>query len=521
MSADSLDTSMSTAELEAIYTHAPVGLCTLDIDLRFVRVNQHLADLTGAPIEAHIGRTVRDVSPALADRAEAALVTALKTGEPVLNTVVHDGPSSTPDGRRTWIESWLPLRSHDDRIIGLSGVTCDVTEHRRAANELERFTTGLELEVAARVEPAEHRSRRLQALAVRIMEATESERARVSEILHDDLQQLLASARLRLDAAGRSARSEVDLDATKELLGEAITIAARLSRHLGPTMIRHTSPRAMLEWLAHDMSERGDLDVELVVETDLLDRPAHPPIATFLFRALEELLNNVAAHAGVDRARVRLSTSDDRLDLSVTDHGFGFDADAVEKSAMSSNFGLLMLRERIAYLGGELTVDSAPGRGARVNLSIPIRIIHPSSDSNGNGLGTNGDGNSDADGVIRVLVVDDHRIMRQGLINLLADQSDLEVLGEASDGLEAVEETRRLKPDVVLMDVSMPRMGGVEATRRIKEDAPSVRVVGLTMHDDGGIARAMQEAGAEAFVSKTASSGELLTTIRTVGRIEA
>jgi two-component system, NarL family, response regulator LiaR len=117
-------------------------------------------------------------------------------------------------------------------------------------------------------------------------------------------------------------------------------------------------------------------------------------------------------------------------------------------------------------------------------------------------------------GITRVLFVDDHKVMRQGLINLIGAQPGINVAGEASNGKEAIDQVRQLKPDVVVMDVSMPEMDGIEATRHIKAQWPEVRVIALSMFEDEHITtRTMIDAGAEAFVSKTASSTELLKAI--------
>jgi len=115
---------------------------------------------------------------------------------------------------------------------------------------------------------------------------------------------------------------------------------------------------------------------------------------------------------------------------------------------------------------------------------------------------------------IRVLLVDDHRILRHALATVLQDEQDLEVVGEAGDGLEAVELPARCQPDVILMDVTMPRLSGIEATRQIIAAWPQVRVIGLSMHEEGGMAAQMREAGAIAYLTKGGSAEELLDTIR-------
>lgn len=119
---------------------------------------------------------------------------------------------------------------------------------------------------------------------------------------------------------------------------------------------------------------------------------------------------------------------------------------------------------------------------------------------------------------IKVLIVDDHTIVRDGICALLGLAGDIEVIGEASNGKEAIEMVKKLSPDVVLMDIAMPIMGGLEATHRIHKESPHVKVLALTQYDDREYVFPVIEAGAYGFISKSAASSELTTGIRAVYR---
>ncbi len=122
--------------------------------------------------------------------------------------------------------------------------------------------------------------------------------------------------------------------------------------------------------------------------------------------------------------------------------------------------------------------------------------------------------------MVRVIVADDHHLVRQGIRMLLEKADDIEVIGEAEDGLEAVELAERLTPDVVVMDVSMPRLNGVQATELIRARLPATQVVVLSMHSDETTVRQALRRGAKAYVLKRSVGEELLLAVRAASRGE-
>ncbi|MGA7966161.1 MAG: response regulator transcription factor [Gammaproteobacteria bacterium] len=117
---------------------------------------------------------------------------------------------------------------------------------------------------------------------------------------------------------------------------------------------------------------------------------------------------------------------------------------------------------------------------------------------------------------IRVLIADDHRLVRAGMSELLREEPGIEVIGEAGDGVEVLDLAPRLRPNVILMDVQMPRLGGIEATRRLNETQPEARVIAISALDADPVPARIMEAGAWGFLGKGAEPAEVVTAVRRV-----
>jgi PAS domain S-box-containing protein len=406
----------------------------------------------------------------------------------------------------------------DDEVDLMRSVSDQVAvamQRMLAQKELQKLNESLGQQVSERTRQAETRSKQLQALAADLIEGEERERRRIADLLHDDLQQMLAAAGMQLESVCQSQPNEPNLKNVRQLLEESIAKSRRLSHELSPPVLRHANLSAALEWMAQYFKDNFGLQVELKIKaTHTFENLQHK---IFLFRAVQELLFNTFKHAGVTSAFVTLAAADGFLSVTVSDQGRGIDPNILDAQKPSRGLGLLSISERAHYIGGNLMIESSPKQGSRITLNVPMGIsikdaTHPFEANQQPDKSAQHEMDIEA-GVIRVLFVDDHKVMRQGLINLIGAQPNIRVAGEASNGREAIDRVRQLKPDVVVMDVFMPEVDGIEATRQIKTNWPQVRVIALSMVEDEQISRDMIEAGAEAFISKNVSSSDLLKAI--------
>ena len=383
----------------------------------------------------------------------------------------------------------------------------------------------------------EYRTEQLSQMASDLTLAEHHAREQIAKTLHDGLQQLLVSAALTLDSRiRRDAEHGTDdlLEQVRAHLNQATTIARSLSYELVPPVLRHLGLAAALAWLASWALEKYGLEV--VVAADPRATTARDDVRTLLFESVRELLFNAVKHAQVNRVMVDLTVdSDEILCITVRDEGIGFDVARLATQARTRQvgWGLFSIRERVTLLGGRFEIDSAPGSGTRFRLLVPgdgarqpvgraVPLELPIGAGPLEVLVRTGPNPDSPDLVatppLRILLVDDHAEVIKALRELLHEHPELRVIGDASNGLEAISRARAFAPDVIVMDVSMPIMNGVEATRRIRADLPGIQVFGISVDARTQGPQAIEEAGAAGFFVKSTDMHRLADALIVVHR---
>lgn len=438
---------------------------------------------------------------------------------------------------------WTPLFSRPGRLLGviatywshphqpaqrelrlldqLARQVGDLVERHQSEAKLRELSTTLERRVQQRTAELQEQTARLQSLAAKLTTAEQRERKRIAALLHDDLQQLLVAASMQLglvvgrtDAIGGKAVAQAT-----EWLNEARAAARDLTRQLRPPALYEDGLVAALHWLASEMKKRHRLEVHIDGNEPVCR--LNDDFKALLFESVRELLFNVTKYAGVHSAEVVLREEADALEIVVSDAGIGFDVEAVGTSRQSQGSGLFSIRERLFALGGKMKMISSPGNGTRIELCAPLTSGVAAEQARLPAAGQDASAAEDPDGSpapadesrIEVMVVDDHPMVREGIANIISRDRRLHVSGQACDGIEAIQVVERHPPDVVLMDVNMPRMNGIEATREIHRRWPETRIIGLSVQDDATTAKSMCDAGAGAFISKSGNSDSMIAAI--------
>jgi len=518
----------SYKELAAIYEAMLEGLVVADIQTkRFIKVNPAMCRLLGYDENELLSLSVRDIHP------------------PSVQDTVMENFRLAAEGRLQIAKNILLLKKDGETAVAdisisrfsfnerpcIVGLFHDITDRKKMEEDLRRSREELEFRVLQRTRELANAIRKqdeyfkqLRQMTAELTKTEQRERQQLARILHDGLQQHLAAAGYQVELIRDSEDVQKDLNKLKKVLDEASETARILAAELSPPILLRRNLFSALEWLAEWMHKKHGLEVALEGNTTGHTLPEE--ILILLFETTRELLFNVIKHSGIKKARVILDQQEQQILLTVKDQGKGFDPGILNMNdGRAGGYGLFQIRERLSLMGGYIEIDSRLGSGCSFHIVFPIssetseKVQESAPGKVSAGTGTPGEIKPEEGKIkIRLMVVDDHLVVRQGVTDLLGRQPGIDIVGEASDGLEAVALAREIRPDVILMDINLPVMDGIQATRMIRSENTDVRIIGFSMYQEESQREAMIEAGATAYLTKSESSIELIETIQSCVR---
>jgi PAS domain S-box-containing protein len=502
-------------ELRLLLESAAQGVVSVDAHGLILMANRALESMFGWEAGELIGQSIEQLVPVSArDAHRTHRMEYFASPGPRPMGFALDLVGERKDGTTFPIEVSLNHIATPGGGHAIAFVT-DITDRRSAEAALEERTVELE-----------QRTIQLRQLASDLTLAEQHAREQLAKTLHDGLQQLLVSASLNLDRqlkrdAERGVEPAEPLVQSKHHLDEAITAARSLSLELVPPLLHGSGLPAALIWLGERTAKEYGIVVQ--ISADPLANSDRKDVRTLLFESVRELLLNAVKHGHVDRASVELKPGpDDMLCVTVADEGHGFDPSELVDRAKAGHvgWGLFSIRERLTLLGGRFDIESAPGQGTRIHMIAPRggaqaavaaesvvtrTAIRPAFAASRKRSTTR---------ALKILIVDDHAGVRKVFRDMLRERRGLRVVGEAVNGREAVVKAHELKPDVILMDVLMPEMDGIEATRRIRAELPFVQILAVSTHPPEERVHAIERAGAAAFFTKGIDTQRLLDHLR-------
>ncbi|GAB4228400.1 MAG: hypothetical protein Kow00121_57310 [Elainellaceae cyanobacterium] len=455
------------AEIEAIYQSAPIGLNFIDTNLRFVRINQRLAEMNGLPIEAHLGRTVREVLPALADAAESLLHQILETGDPLLNVEIVGETPAQPGVQRTWIESFFPLKD-GDHIIGISTVCEEITERKQAEIEREQL---LEREQSAR------------AAAERANRVKDEFLAVLSHELRSPLNPILGWSKLlqgqKLDQ-NKTQQALETIERNAKLLVQLIDDLLDMARIMQGKLVLNLEPIALPDVIAAAVetvrfaaeSKLVDLQVSLIANPQLVEGDA-----VRLQQVIWNLLSNAVKFTPVDgQVVLRLEQDDTHAQIQIEDTGKGISPEFLphiferfQQQDISTarqfgglGLGLAISRQLVELHGGTITAHSL-GEGQGATFMVRLPLMRSSSQST---VPIPWTAQTTDLRNVRVLVADDDLDSLE-LVKVLLEQEGMIVTTVAS-ARQAITMLQQNQFDLLISDIGMPEMDGYELLRQVR-----------------------------------------------------
>jgi two-component system, NarL family, sensor kinase len=479
------------------------GAATLADDGTVLYANRSFAEIFEIPLEKFIGAPLNDFVFG-EDRELLARLIADANSNIVRGEIRLDSHRQRP---RTIRLTLSPVREQGVHTI------CVV------ATELTEL---IETNEALRVSELS-----LRQLSARLLKLQDEERRRIARDLHDTTGQKIAVLSMTLDRLAKLVDiRKVDvkdaLTESRDVVGKIGEEIRTLSYLLHPPLLDECGLASAVLWYAEGFKKRSGIHLNVSIDEELVRLTTDAETA--LFRVLQESLTNVHRYSGSPSAEIRIFQSAGKVHLDIVDHGKGVKAGTERPmfaGAPTLGVGIPGMRERIRQLGGQLEVEFS-NEGTRVHASLPVEASTEQSVDQSTSELFRDKENFQAnprqrpDVRKRILIADDHEVMRRGLRGLVESQEEWLVCGEAIEGNEAVSKTRELHPDLLILDVSMPGVSGVEAALQILKDDPSMRILFFTMHDSPQMMREISNVGAWGYVAKARAGNDLVDAVRII-----
>jgi PAS domain S-box-containing protein len=471
--------------IEAIYATAPVGLCFVDTDLSFLSINERLAEINGRSVEEHLGRTVREVLPEMADTLEPVFRRVIETGEPSLNVEQSAAADAAPDRFRHYIGSFYPIKNGGGRVLGVNVVVVDITQRKTIEEELER---SLYQEKSAREEAESANRMKDEFLAT------------ISHELRTPLTSILGWARMltgggltapqarhALDVIAQSAQSQNRL--IEDILDTSRIITGRLKLDAQPVVVEHIF-HAAIDVIRPSAEAKG-ITLNEVVET--------PDGVIFgdanrVQQAIWNLLSNAVKFTNEGgRIEARLGRAEGQIEITVKDTGIGIEPrflphvfDRFRQADASSTreygglgIGLAIVRHIVEMHGGSV-MASSPGKDQGATFQIRLPLISATRQSRPEGPRPETpppalkerksmENGHKLDGV-RVLLVEDNLDTLE-MLRFIFEESGADVITSTSVD-EALAALERFRPDALVSDIAMPDRDGYDLIREIRSREP-------------------------------------------------
>lgn len=330
------------------------------------------------------------------------------------------------------------------------------------------------------------------------------ERNRLAREIHDTLGHVLTGITAGADAciqmmddSPEMARHQMELIADTARNG--MNDVRRSVKALRPDSLEKENLSGALNKMCTSMAQSSGAQIQL--EESLAGLTLSQDEEDCVYRTVQEGITNAIRHGHATRVQVRCHIEDGVLEVSVRDNGIGC-------KSVTPGFGLQHMQERMLMLGGTFWYENSDGFCIRAE--IPLRKTPGSEKRKQEETGGNG--------MIKVLLADDQELIRQSLSFVMSRQEDIEMVGTAANGREALELVEEKQPDVVLLDIRMPEMDGVECTRRIKQEFPGIKVIILTTFDDDDYVFDALRYGASGYLLKGVSVDGLTNAVREAAR---